>query len=191
MAPSLSITCLRASRTRWRARARSLDALSSTCPSGEMDWTSLVSRSLGGGSTRSKAVRCALCEVLRRLRSAATTRIAASATVSSAQAGPSSALPGTASNSSDFVMSGTGSARIASSVISSAASSATWARASRMEAASVSGRRAAMRAAPSGPAACAATRVRAWGNSSVSKTWLIRPAPRVRSDSRACRLRVL
>ncbi len=50
--------------------------------------------------------------------------------------------------------------------------------------------RAAMRAAPRGPAACCATRARAWGNSSVAKTWSMPPAPRVRSDSRVCRPRV-
>ena len=172
----------RASRTCARACARSFEAPSSTAPSGPIDLPRRTSSSLGGGSTRSAAVRGAPPE--SRFRSPAVTRAAASATVRSESANPSSALPGTASSSSVGPMSATGSARMLSSCSSKAASSATCASAARMVAASVAGVRLCTRAAPRGPAACAATRASAAGNSSVSRTEAreaIPPTPRGRS----------
>src|SRR6266705_121524 len=148
MASSCFTRRARASRTARRARASVREAPSWTWPSASRETASRCSSCFGGGATRRAAVRGA--SSARRARSPATMRAAASAPPSRASAAPSSALPGTPSSSRAAVISGTGSARIASSVRRRAASSATWASAARMASGSMAGerRRAARRRAP-------------------------------------------
>jgi len=117
--------------------------------------------------------------VPRRLRSLATTRIAASATVSSANAtARGRCLDGQQFERRRDVGNRLGADRL--SVISSAAARRPGKRIADQAAFRI-GTRAAMRAAPNGPAACCATRARAGENSRVSKTWSMLPVPRGRN----------